>query len=482
MSPFGTIRVDSLRAFDYTGNDLRTQEDSSKRRQDLIKAPLDPARAAAFAHLATLAHGCPDLFPLDLDQTGLNRRQTAFASAIVDLTCRRWLTLRWLIEQHLTKPFTQLQPELGGVLLAGASQLLFLDGVPAYAAINESVEWAKQTIRPGAGGLANAVLRRIAGLVGDPIERIPEWTMARNEIPLADGTAIVLKSNIMPEEERMRFGIATSCPSAVYNSMLGFLDEERVREIALHNMAPAPTVLNIEHSLASTDIPDLDPHETPGFAVYRGNHRGLLQLLDSSDDIWVQDSASAKGVHLAAQACPSPGLILDLCAGRGTKTRQLAAVFPDAKIIATDTNDYRRETLRSVFQWHDRVGVMNPEEMHCWLGQADMILLDVPCTNTGTLARRVEARYRATDTTVAALVTVQRQIIANTLPMLAKGGTLVYSTCSLDPRENHQQALWAAKQHRLRITHEQTTLPEGLPGESHTRYCDGSYTATLTAE
>jgi 16S rRNA (cytosine967-C5)-methyltransferase len=367
-----------------------------------------------------------------------------------------------------------------GVLLSGAAQLVFLDGVPAYAAIDESVEWAKQMIRPGAGRLANAVLRRIAEMVGETPERAPSWSMAWNEIPLADGSALVLNSDIMPFDERTRFGISTSCPSALYESMLRSYPEKQVREIALHNMLNPPTVLNVEHTLASVDIPDLEPHEKPGFAVYRGNRRALSDLLNSCDDVWVQDVASSEAVHFAERLCPSPDLIVDLCAGLGTKTRQLAAVFPDAKILATDTNMSRRSTLRSVFQWHDRVEVIDPHETHHWLGKADLVLLDVPCSNTGVLARRVEARYRATDSTIAALVSVQRQIITNSIPLLAKDGKILYSTCSIDPKENHDQVMWAASQLQLRIDQEQTTLPSGAPGEPLTRYSDGSYAAMLS--
>ncbi|MCB9837725.1 MAG: hypothetical protein H6813_00150 [Phycisphaeraceae bacterium] len=460
---------------------MRTQDPTPARRSgDVSIRPLDPARASACSHLGTLAHGCPDLFPLDLDRTGLSPRQNVFAHAIVEFATRRWLTLRWLIEQRLNKPFTQLQPELCGVLLSGAAQLVFLDSVPAYAAIDESVEWAKRTIRPGAGRLTNAVLRKIAELIGEPPQRVPRWTMALNEIPLADGTALRLLADALPTDEHMRFGIATSCPSALYESMSRAYSEETAKAIALHNIAPAPTVLNIGHALASPDIRDLEPHEKPGFAVYRGNRWDLNNLLRSSDDIWAQDAASGEAVQLAAECLPRPGVVLDLCAGQGTKTRQLAATFPDARIIATDTNGPRRDTLRSVFQWHEQVEVVEPYETHRLMGQADMILLDVPCSNTGVLARRVEARYRANDHTISALVGVQRQIIQNAIPMLAPGGLLVYSTCSIDPRENQQQTAWAGSGQGLRFARERFTLPTGGPGENPTRYTDGSYVATFT--
>ncbi|VAX40184.1 hypothetical protein MNBD_PLANCTO03-1988, partial [hydrothermal vent metagenome] len=92
---------------------------------------------------------------------------------------------------------------------------------------------------------------------------------------------------------------------------------------------------------------------------------------------------------------------------------------------------------------------------------------------------RVEARYRATDETIAVLVSVQRQIIVNAIPLLAPGGMILYSTCSIDPRENQEQALWAASQHLLRIDQEQMVFPGGKPGDPLTRYTDGSYAAMI---
>jgi len=416
-----------------------------------------------------------------MDRTGLDPRQNALASAIVEFSKRRWLTARWLIEQQLNKPFTELQPEMCGVLLSGATQLLFLDGVPAYAAINESVEWAKQMIRPGAGRMVNAVLRKVAGLIGETPERAPSWSVAAlNQIPLPDGSAIVLRSDVMPADERLRFGVATSCPSALYQSMLRSLTEEQVRAIALHNMLQAPTVLNITHAQSPIDTADLTPHEQSGFAVFGGSHAALDSLLNAREDVWAQDAASGQAVRFAARQRPDPGVIIDLCAGMGTKTRQLAAVFPEARIVATDTNESRRQTLRSVFRATDRVLTVDPAELSEWLGRSDLLVLDVPCSNTGTLARRVEARYRATDATFESLVAVQKQIIADSIPLLAPSGTLLYSTCSIDPRENHQQAAWAASQHRLRIDQEQMMLPSGGPGQPAIIYTDGSYAAALT--
>jgi 16S rRNA (cytosine967-C5)-methyltransferase len=114
-----------------------------------------------------------------------------------------------------------------------------------------------------------------------------------------------------------------------------------------------------------------------------------------------------------------------------------------------------------------------------FIGQADLLLLDVPCSNTGVLARRVEAKYRFSKANQQKLIDVQRQIIADAIALVSDRGVVVYSTCSIDPAENEQQARWVTKWHPFRIEQRQSRLPAGGPGDSPTRYADGGYFAIL---
>src|SRR5262249_2746188 len=137
----------------------------------------------------------------------------------------------------------------------------------------------------------------------------------------------------------------------------------------------------------------LAPHDQHGSHLFTGSRAELVALLDSRCDLWVQDPASSRAIASVAHLRPS--LVIDFCAGQGTKTRQLAATFPEVQIIATDTDAARYETLRTTFRHAARVRVVRPETLLSeFAGRADLILLDVPCSNTGVLARRVEARYR----------------------------------------------------------------------------------------
>ena len=122
---------------------------------------------------------------------------------------------------------------------------------------------------------------------------------------------------------------------------------------------------------------------------------------------------------------------------------------------------------------------MDGEEA-CRLGTArpfDLILLDVPCSNTGVLARRVEAKYRFSARSLRSLVDLQRQIIADSLRLASSRGWLMYTTCSIEPLENQHQAAWLTQWHPYEAASQESRMPVGTPGEDPASYRDGGYWA-----
>lgn len=422
----------------------------------------------------------------------MDSRDLAFAHAVYDSVIRRWMTLEHLIQAHLKQPITEIEARLRAVLLAGAAQLVLLDKVPAYACINHAVEWSKERIRPGAGAMVNAVLRRVAQSRAPVLGATPEpvrYTGARNELPLADGMSIRLSGDLLPEDEWQRLAVATSIPEYLLATWSKRLPVQEVRRRAMHTLAAPPTILNT--SLARAPLaPEhetlLAPHAVPGHHVFTGNRPELLKMLHARRDIWVQDPASSAVLQTLTGMPSRDILIIDACAGQGTKTRQLAAMFPRAKIVATDVDRRRFEALQSAFEEHETVTVVAPSRLRTdYLRSADLVLLDVPCSNTGVLARRPEAKYRFSDGTLSSLVDTQRQIIADTIPLLRDGsdgsatGRILYSTCSLEPAENDQQGAWVERWHKLTPARRTEHAPAGGPGEPATDYTDGSFALLL---
>lgn len=456
---------------------------SFETRPPGASAPPADARDAATRLIASHARRFPNLEPVELAEAGLAPRDAAFAHAIADACVRRWLTLRFLLERCLSRPWWKVEPKVQASLLVGAAQLLLFDRVPTHAAIDETVEWAKRNVRPGAGGMVNAVLRtltraRASDGSGERVMR-DRATLARDELPLSDGRALVLAEPMLPDDPMTRLAVATSLPEWHVRRWAKRHGYDRCRYQALHTLVPPPTVLNVAHT--ASPLPagaPIAPHDSPGHVVWTGSRDALVGLLRSRSDVWVQDAGSALCVAVAGDDRPS--LIVDACAGQGTKTRQLAALFPNARIVATDVDDSRRATLAATFAGHPGVEVVEPARLRerCD-GRTDLVLLDVPCSNSGVLARRAEARYRLGERQLERLGGTQRQIIADSIPLLAPHGRILYSTCSMEPEENEGQVEWAGRWHRFAPTRSGQAEPTGLPGDSPRAYRDASFAALL---
>ncbi len=421
----------------------------------------------------------PDLDLAPLDDASLDPREAAFAHALYDTTIERWLTLWYLVERFLDRPGHRVEPRASAALLAGAAQIFFLDRVPVHAAVNESVGWTKRIAGHSSSKLVNAVLRRLSLLLPKEQREYRDAATDRlDELPMPDGRALVLAEPVLPDDALRRLSIATSHPIELIRAWSKRWSTQEARRLALHSLLPPPVILNTLH--AAQPLPEgLVPHSDAGHHVFTGSHSELVALLDRRRDLWVQDPGSALAIRAAADL--KPDLIVDVCAGMGTKTRQLAATFPSARIIATDIDPPRLEVLRRSVD-AQRVQVIEPARLIEFAGLADLVLLDVPCSNTGVLPRRAEARYRFDREHLEKLNAIQRQIMADAIRLVrgeSRHGRILYSTCSLDDSENEEQPRWACRWHGLRISRQHESLPRGRPGDPATAYSDGGYWALL---
>lgn len=451
----------------------RPQRRSRRPRQNTT-APTS-ARGLVAEVLTQQAARFPEIEPLDLDTASLDSRDAALAHALYDASIRRWLTLEYLIQQGLNRPFRELEPALQAILILGAAQLVLLDRIPPHAALDQSVELAKRALRPGAGNLVNAVLRRVNASIGD---RSGPWHNDRRSVPLASGSRDLIGIKL-PENERQRLSVATSVPLPLIDRWANDHSQAEITDACLHSLANPPTVLNVSYLQSPLSEGSTAPHDCKGHALWIGLRDDLGPLLLERDDVWAQDASSAEAVRSIEDL--NPKRIIDLCAGQGTKTRQLRATFPEAQIIATDVDQARFATLSKVFENDDRVNVLTMAELrHAERGRADLVLLDVPCSNTGVMGRRVESRYRSTPAALKRLKSIQRQIIQDSVSLLAKSGSILYATCSIDHAENQSQMIWASKALQMSVSRERASLPatRGNPESS----VDGSYSALLTPE
>jgi 16S rRNA (cytosine967-C5)-methyltransferase len=166
---------------------------------------------------------------------------------------------------------------------------------------------------------------------------------------------------------------------------------------------------------------------------------GFAQGLFTVQDITASQAVRLSWVHLRGDGGgQSPLYILDLCAAPGTKTTQLAELTADsAKIVATDIDNQRLEKIKENI---DRLGIKNVGTVEYKKltknPNFDAVLLDVPCSNTGVLARRVESRYRLRKNTIANLAKIQKDLLQKAAVLIKPGGKICYSTCSIQKAEN----------------------------------------------
>jgi 16S rRNA (cytosine967-C5)-methyltransferase len=386
------------------------------------------------------------------DATHLDPRDRALAEQIRIGVVKNLLLLQHHIEHHSGRSLKSIDELIQKILAIGLYQLRFLTRIPASAAVDEAVEQTRRFGQPRATGFVNAVLRNA---IRNPDPPTPA------EIELSHPLALM---------KRLR-------------DLLG--DEQRALEFARHDNREPPTIVRLMSGSTIDDLRaeiDVSPHERPGMCVVHGAKRALLAEWARRGIAQAQDPTSADIVdHLDLQ----PGQrVLDRCAGLGTKTLQiLERIGPSGTILAIDPNHGRIEGLRRLIEER---GIANVEVREtAWLAENnptstfDRILADVPCSNSGVLARRPEARYVQDDRSLASLRKLQLDIIQDTFPFLAPNSRLVYSTCSVWPEENERLVETFLSSHpEFRLIEQRATLPSFHTPDPQ-RYQDGGYFAVL---
>lgn len=373
--------------------------------------------------------------------------ERALATELVHGVMRRRETLSALVKPHVNRPLSQVEHGALVLLWLGAYQRVMLSGIPEYAVVNETTELAKRCGKPQWTGFINAVLRSLGRSVTDTIVDQP----AANAVPLGNDQYRVVSTDVFPDPQRDwigYFSAAFSFPRWLAERWA--LRGDRTEQMRMGFWFNTPTRLCLRVNLLRTTRDQLLAalHEAR-VAAHAGEHAEAILLDESAlvprlagyEEGWfaVQDeSAISAGTLLD----PQPGeRVLDLCAAPGGKTAHLAALMQNqGRILATDIDAVR---LQRVEETCRRLGVTivetreMPRDTVDLKGETfDRILLDVPCSNTGVLGKRPEARWRLRSEDVTELSAIQSRLLRTACDHLAPGGRIVYSTCSIEPEEN----------------------------------------------
>ncbi len=399
----------------------------------MLNMPISPARTIAFdvlKRVQTQGAFADDVLREKL--TPAIRREDAGLATDLTFGVLRWQRLLdFLIDRTLSGAKKSLDDEVRIALRMGAYQLWFHARVPARAAIYESVELVKRAKKRSATTLVNAVLRKLATEATD-------LKTDRDEIA-------AFPPNNIPTPEQL--GILYSHPTWLVERWLGRFGETQTRALLeSDNQVPATSCHIYQQEQFEEAVRALEKVGSrlePGHLLreartLQGGNPSASEALQRS---WVviQDEASQAVAHLLNV---SPGnTVLDLCAAPGGKTLLLAqSAGPTGHVIAADLYEPRVRTMKDRFK---RAGVRNVECLVLDAAQElpfqkkfDRILVDAPCTGTGTLSRHPEIRWRIHAEDLADLHARQVRLLSNALCCLAPGGRLVYSTCSFEPEEN----------------------------------------------
>jgi 16S rRNA (cytosine967-C5)-methyltransferase len=353
--------------------------------------------------------------------------------------------------------------------LVATAQLLLLDRVPDHAAIHNAVEWIKTTgERPRAAGFVNAVLRNITRFRG---ERISDGVVGNpRHFIRGDGLTWDLAEPVFEDDFATQVGFSQKS----WKRLTEEFGKELAKRIATNSMVEPPIIVT---SPQNCPLPEsVMQHSIQGYGVVPQDIP-LGTLFEEHPLLRVQDPTSGTSLSLANSL--QPKRILDVCAGRGTKTKQLRSMFPDAMIGATEPNDARRASLLEIAEAFDFVvysqDTDNPSEPF------DLVVVDAPCSNSGVFARRPEAKYRYNNKHIDSVVELQQAILAEAVNVLQSRGHLLYATCSIDDTENEEQANWLITRHKLFNCDQIRTLPSGQPGDDPTMWHDGGYSILLQA-
>jgi 16S rRNA (cytosine967-C5)-methyltransferase len=338
--------------------------------------------------------------------------------------------LRWqsLLDRRLaavsSQKLARLDDEVLAALRLGAYQLQFLSRVPARAAIFESVEMVKVARKSSGAPFVNAVLRKIAGSAAhDSFAEIGQST---------DAAMLAQKA---------------AHPAWLVERWAGHYGLDAARQICTYHQTVPETAIHIHDDESEAELVKASVRLAPGKLLASARHviSGDMTATRAyrAGRVAIQDEGSQLVALLAGRGetivdYKTDYKILDCCAAPGSKTALLARRNPQAKVFATELHPHRARLLQSLSRMPNVRVIAADARSLPFLSRFDRILADVPCSGTGTLARNPEIKWRLQSRDLLDLQIRQVAILKSALRQLAKGGRLVYSTCSLESEENEE--------------------------------------------
>lgn len=364
----------------------------------------------------------------------LDSREKAFIKRVSEGTIERRIQLDYVLDQYSKTPVTKMKPLIRALLRMSVYQLLFMEHIPDAAVCNEAVKLAKKRGFQPLQGYVNGVLRNIA--------------RGREQIVYPDRTKT-------PERY---LSVCYSMPIWLVEHFRDVYGMEACEKILAASMERRPVGLRLKEGMPQEERARLftaweaagvtvREHPYHPCAVTVQGAEGIRRLAGYAEGLFaVQDVSSVLAVEAAGIA---PGdTVIDVCAAPGGKALHAAQkTGRDGTVIACDVSSYKTEQIE---ENRRRLGAENVsvpvqdarQRNEDFVGLADVLLADVPCSGLGVIGHKQDIKYRVTKESFKEIQALQKEIITNVIDYIKPGGTLLYSTCTLNPAENEEMAAW----------------------------------------
>jgi 16S rRNA (cytosine967-C5)-methyltransferase len=403
--------------------------------------PVSPARAAAFEILLRIesTHAYASELLHSPRSAKLSRADHALLTELVMGVLRWRALLDERVAEHSSQSLAKLDVEVMTALRLGAYQLLFLDRIPRHAAINESVELVKSARKRSAAGMVNAVLRKITRATSNPdvLSSHPKWLVERwARIYGPDAARKICEYDQVSPKPTVRVSspetnVGTAALGCPPGRRPGSLAAEQGNELRLTGQ-PRAAVPTLSLEELHTEGIQLEPGKllSNTFSLRAGDITATRAFRELR--VVIQD----EGSQLIAVLVGSGESILDCCAAPGGKTRIIAERNPESTVLALELHPHRAALLRKLVPVGNVQIIAADARQMPFNKPFDRILVDAPCTGTGTLARNPEIKWRLQPEDILRLQAYQTELLLAAMKQVAPGGRIIYSTCSLEPEEN----------------------------------------------
>lgn len=380
----------------------------------------------------------------------LDRQSRNFLKRLIEGTIERRITIDHVLDLYSRTPVRKMKKEVRVLLRMGVYQLLYMDGVPAHAAVSETVRLIRKTPFSNLSGYVNAVLRTV--------------DRNRDKIAWPDRS----------EDEIRYLSVVYSCPEWIVKKLIGEYGTDRAESLLELSVTKRPVTARV--NLSKTTVEEACAlsggvaSNICTFAVTAPAHKNITESRAfASGLICIQDISSMLVCLVAG--IQKTDIVLDLCAAPGGKALHAADLAVEGRVVACDVSEKKLSLIEENIQ---RCAFSNIEVRlndatvfdETMEGMADVVIADVPCSGLGVMGRKNDIKYNLTEDAVDSLVSLQRSILTNAVRYLRPGGRLMFSTCTCSREENEGNRDFLIKECHLKPAAFYDLLPDMLKDDT----------------